>query len=230
MAEGDQLAVLGQPLQRLALPDRLVAVDVVEHLRLEHEEAAVDPALADLRLLGELGDAVAVEDEPAEARRRPHGGHRRQLAVGAVERDELGDVDVGDAVAVGEHERLVAASQRLEPLDAPARLRLDAGVDEVDPPVSRARRRGTSTCPAADVDREVVAQVVVVEEVVLDDLGPVAERDDELVEAVARVDLHDVPEDRRAADLDHRLRRQVGLLGEARSQAAGQDHRLHAAT
>ena len=143
----------------------------------------------------------------------------------AVELDQLAAADVGDAVAVGEHERAVA-EPGLEPLDPTARLRRDAGVDEVDLPVLVAAVVDVDL-PAADVDREVVPQVVVVEEVVLHDLGPVAERDDEVAEAVARVDLHDVPEDRGAADLDHRLRRQVCLLGEARTLAAGEDDRPH---
>ena len=57
------------------------SVEVIENAGLEHQEAAVDPALADLRLLGEVRDQVAVEHQPAEARRRAHGRHRRELAV-----------------------------------------------------------------------------------------------------------------------------------------------------
>ena len=61
-------------------------------------------------------DAIAVEDQPAEAGRRPHRGDRRDPPVLTVEGDELVEVDVGDAVAVGEHERSApepAASSRL---------------------------------------------------------------------------------------------------------------------
>src|SRR5471032_1313539 len=41
------------------------------------------------------------------------------------------------------------------------------------------------------------------------------------------IDLHDVPQDRIAADLDHRLRAQHAFLGDAGAVAARQDHRLH---
>ena len=41
------------------------------------------------------------------------------------------------------------------------------------------------------------------------------------------VDLHDVPQDRLAADLDHRLGSHIGLLGQPRSQAAGQQYCAH---
>src|SRR3712207_7472787 len=47
--------------------------------------------------------------------------------------------------------------------------------------------------------------------------------DDELVDALAGVELHDVPEDRLAADLDHRLGPGGGLLAQPRAEAAGQD-------
>src|SRR6188472_1574497 len=39
VAVGGELTVAGEPLERIAFPDRLVAVDVVEHAGLEHEEA-----------------------------------------------------------------------------------------------------------------------------------------------------------------------------------------------
>jgi hypothetical protein len=53
----------------------------------------------------------------------------------------------------------------------------------------------------------------VVGEVLLDDVALVAEADHEVVEAVVAVDLHDVPQDRPLADLDHRLGLGGGLLG-----------------
>ena len=50
-----------------------------------------------------------------------------------VELEQLSDVDVGDAVAVGQHERLVA-DVVADPLEPAAGLRLGAGVDERHPP------------------------------------------------------------------------------------------------
>ena len=50
---------------------------------------------------------------------------------------------------------------------------------------------------------------VEIQEVVLDDVALVAERDDELRKAVEGVDLHDVPEDGMLADLQHRLGPQI---------------------
>ena len=79
------------------------------------------------------------------------------------------------------------------------------------------------------VDRHVGGVQEVVGEILLDHVALVAEADDEIVDAVMGVDLHDVPEDRLAADLDHRLRPQVGFLGDAGAQAAREDDRFHAA-
>ena len=52
----------------------------------------------------------------------------------------------------------------------------------------------------------------VVGEVLLDYVTLVATADDEIVDPVGGVGLHNVPEDGLAADLDHRLGLQVGLL------------------
>ena len=54
MAVGGELVVRREPFQRLALPDRVVALDQVQDLRLQHEEAAIDA------LAARLADALAV--------------------------------------------------------------------------------------------------------------------------------------------------------------------------
>src|SRR3546814_10200208 len=51
--------------------------------------------------------------------------------------------------------------------------------------------------------------------------------DHEIVQAVRRLDLHDVPEDRLAADLDQRLRPDRALLADPGAVAPGQDDDLH---
>ena len=81
--------------------------------------------------------------------------------------------------------------------------------------------------PRREVDREVVVVRPERAEVFFDDLLFVAERDDELVEAGRRVDVEQVPQDRLAADFHHRLGTVLGLLGDARAEAAREDHGLH---
>ena len=81
MPEGQQLAVLGEPLQRLALQDSVVVGYVVEYRWLEHEEAAVDPSLVGLRLLGKTGHGIPIQSKPAKARRGAHGSNGRYPAV-----------------------------------------------------------------------------------------------------------------------------------------------------
>ena len=100
----------------------------------------------------------------------------------------------------------------------------------VDSPVSTRCTRHGSTVVAErrDVavvqrDRHVLPDGVIVEEVALDLVALVAEREHELIEAVPRVVLHDVPQDRPSADLDERLRTDLGLFGESCARAAAQD-------
>ena len=44
---------------------------------------------------------------------------------------------------------------------------------------------------------------------------------------IGGIDLHDVPDDRLAADLDHGLWLEMGFFADASSQTAGEDHCLH---
>ena len=134
------------------------------------------------------------------------------------------DVDVADAVAVGQHEALLVAQVGGKPAEPAARHRLLAGFDEGDAPI-RFFVGGGQPLDAlgAELHREVAVQQVVVEEVVLDHLALVAKREDEIGEAKGRVGLHDVPEDRPVADWHQRLRPVLRFLSESGAQAATED-------
>src|SRR6266851_10250935 len=62
----------------------------------------------------------------------------------------------------------------------------------------------------------------IVEEILLDKIAFIAETNDEIVDAVMRIDLHDVPENRTVADLDHRLGSDLRFFGQPCAKAAGE--------
>src|SRR6185503_6216539 len=99
VAVGRELPLGGEALHRLALPHRVIAVDVAADLGGQHEEAAVDPAAVAVRLLLEAAHALVLHLQGAEAPGRLHGRDRRERVLGAVEVDQLPDVDRGQAVA-----------------------------------------------------------------------------------------------------------------------------------
>src|SRR5262249_743666 len=137
-----------------------------------------------------------------------------------------GDVDVGDAVAVREHELSITevlphAEQAL------ARQAVEAGVGERDLEVVAALLVVLDP-GRAGVEREVARVGALVQEELLDDLSLVAERQHELAVTVVGVELHDVPQDRLVADVHHGLGLELGLLFEPGALAAAQDDGLHA--
>jgi hypothetical protein len=67
----------------------------------------------------------------------------------------------------------------------------------------------------------------VVREIFFDHIAFVAKADHELVNTEMRVHLHDVPQDRPAADLDHGLRFDGGFLGNSGAESACENDRLH---
>ena len=128
-----------------------------------------------------------------------------------VERNQRRDVHVRHAIAVSQHERL-RTDPAFEPLDAPASLRVKARVNEVNLPrlmlplVNGGLAR-------AKVYREIVVLRVEVKEIFFDHFGFIAERADKLIEAVSRIDAHDVPQNRLPANFHHGLGAKSGLLG-----------------
>src|SRR3954463_4977213 len=96
-----KLAFFGEPLKRSMLPDGIAAIDVVQHFGREDKKSSVDPAFV-LRLLAEACDFVALKYQRSEAGGRLHRSHCRQLSGFLVRLDQLADINVGKAVAVGE--------------------------------------------------------------------------------------------------------------------------------
>ena len=120
----------------------------------------------------------------AEAAGRLRAGDGRQTALAAMEGDAFGDVDIGDAVAIGQAEGVVIADIGQDALDAPADHGFFAGVDQRHPP-----RLGVLLQhfhPVfAKVERDVRLMQEVVREIFLDHVALVAKADDEVVDAVA---------------------------------------------
>ena len=67
----------------------------------------------------------------------------------------------------------------------------------------------------------------VVGEVLLDHVALVAKAQHEVANAMVRVDLHDVPKNGLAADLDHRLGANLRLFADSRSQSTSENDRFH---
>src|SRR6185369_16067890 len=104
-----------------------------------------------------------------------------------------------------------------------------AGVNERDTPRLRLLLMHNNAV-VGHVEGNVRHVQKVVGEVFLDHIALVPAADHEVVCPVSRIQLHDVPQDRPAADLDHRLGFEITLLGNASAKSAGEDDDLHGAT
>ncbi len=224
--EGVELASAGKLLERLAFPTDAVTFDIVEHARFQDEEATVDPgAIARGFLLETVNVTVCLELNGAIAAGRLNGGQGRKLAVSTVECDQAVDGQVAESVAVGEAERLVA-DKLLHTFQASARLGAIAGIDQRDLP-----RFDVALMHFHPIILHVEGDVRHVQEVVgkvfLDDIALVAKANHELIDSIMGVQLHYMPKDRSASDLDHRLGAQVGFFRNAGAKATGKDNCFH---
>src|SRR4030095_5476511 len=111
-------------------------------------------------------------------------------------------------------------------LEAASGQRLGPGIDECDAPWFCVPLMHLHRV-LVHVERDVRHVEEIVGEVLLDDVTAVAKADHELVDPEMRVDLHDVPKDRAAPDLDHGLWLEVGLLADAGSQSTSKNDYFH---
>ena len=105
----DQLSVLCESLQRFSFEyEFLIVGDVLPDPPVEHEKAAVDPALFGLRFFPKIanhGDArTAVGSHHPESPRRSDSGHRRDPSVGLVKLYQFTNIDVCDAISISQAE------------------------------------------------------------------------------------------------------------------------------
>src|SRR5262249_18714217 len=63
------------------------------------------------------------------------------------------------------------------------------------------------------VDRHIGYVQFIVKEIILDEIAFVSYTNNEIVDTVKRIDLHDVPENWTIADLDHRFWSDLGFFG-----------------
>src|ERR1017187_3208826 len=134
--------------------------------------------------------------------------------------DFLGDVDVGNPIAIGEAKVPLVPDVWQYALEASTGHGGIPGIDYGHLPglgMPLPNVHGVVFHVEGNIRR--VQEVV--GEVLLDDIAPVTAADDELVHAVSGIDLHDVPENRLSADFDHRLWFEISLLGNPRPEATG---------
>ncbi len=77
------------------------------------------------------------------------------------------------------------------------------------------------------IEGNVASVQEVVGKIFFDDIAFVSKEDDEVVISVARVYLHDVPEDRVPTDFDHGFWDYTGFFSKACAHAAGEDKDFH---
>src|SRR5262245_32679298 len=169
-----QLTVSGEPLHRLALPDRCIAGDVLADDGGQHEKAAVDPAAVPGRLLLEPRYTVALETYRPEAPGRLRRRHRRQPARLPVQLNDLPDVHIPDTVSIGDTEEWISLHIPQDALDPPPDHRIVAGVHQRDRP-----RFGLGLMHGHAVLAQVKRHIGIVQEIVLkvllDDVALVSE-------------------------------------------------------
>jgi uncharacterized protein YcsI (UPF0317 family) len=102
-----QLPFGGKAGQRFFFPDRRIPCNPVQHTRRQHEKAAVDPAPVAARFFLKSVDAVALGNQRAIAARRLNRSDRGVAAMIAMKLYECADVDIGQAIAVGQAEIVV---------------------------------------------------------------------------------------------------------------------------
>lgn len=182
-----------------------VAWQIVERGRIQGEEAGIDQMVGQRRLLAELADPVVVGDrEGSILRRQRDNRDGGGAAVTPMTGQQGSEIDVAQAVAVRQEELLAHPVEARQHTVTGARVL--AGVDDVDSPIRRE-----------------------LPDVPLNCLAAIADSEDEILHALAGIDVHHVMQNRPITDRQHRLRKVGSGRQGADTSTAAQDQCLHVA-
>lgn len=192
MPVAHEVSISREVFHWIAFPHRVIAFDIIQGLVFEHKVTTIDPTFAILAFFVKVGDLIPGEADTAETSRRADSRDRSQPAVTIVEFYQSRDIEIRDSVAVSQHERLVFVQPLLQALDATPGLSVKAGVDEMDFPVGvfAVMKDGFT---GGQIDRNIVVERKEVEKVVFDNFLLVSKRDNEFIETMSAVGVHDVP-------------------------------------
>mgnify|MGYP001666883442 CR=1 FL=1 len=221
MLVAHELPFRSQTAQRLLLENAVIPRQIVKDLRLEDHITSIDWRAVHLRLLAEGMDGIVAADVQDALRLILQDcRERRQLAMRLMELDELADIDITDTVAIRHAERLIA-DIRLDTLDAPAGHRAVARIDDRHAPRLRMLLVQDDLLAIRHIKRHVTHVEEVVVEPLLNHVLLVSGTDDKVIDTKRRIHLHDVPENRLAANLDHRLWLVLRFLRNTRAVSTG---------
>ena len=120
MLEGIELIHRGDPGQAVLLPDGVITLDQIQHLRFEHEETAIDPGAVSPGFFIERQHPTPFEGKGSKAARGLHSGERGPASLGAMKSKGGTDIHIGYAISIGGAEGLAMLQIGLYALEAPA--------------------------------------------------------------------------------------------------------------
>ena len=226
MAIGHQLSVLCQRFQRFPLKHRLVAVDILEYARFADHISGVDQRTVAFRFFPETSHPAAlVRPDHPEPGSHVHRGHRQKFSMGFMKPHGVRYVHVADPVAVGQKKGLFPDIFP-DPLDSPPGHRIDPRFRQRHFPRLRIAV-AVSIFVRFQVNGDVRLIQIIIGKKILDDAALIPQTDDEIMEPVMGIFLHDVTENGFSADLDHRLGPQMGFFADAGSESARKNDCFH---
>jgi len=179
-----------------------------------------------VRLFDKIDDFGSVEGDCAKAAGWAHSSDSRHFSMSAMKSQRRSDIHIANTIAICHRKRLIVTDMISDATDPPSSLGVFSGVNQRHAPrLSCVAQDLHRVC--ADVESHVRSMQEVIREKFLDVVSAIPEADHEVVQSVSRIDFHDVPQDRAAADLDHWLGPDRRLLREARAKPACQNDNLH---
>lgn len=219
MLVGHQQVLLDKPLKRFG-DEFFAVVHVIEDGVAKQKEAAIDPDVRAVRR-SELANAAAVIDiGKVIGQRRTYGDKAADFSAALEARDHVVEIDVAETVAVVRKKDFFVLNVSAHRPKSLADVAPNAGIEKRHAPVVGRRIQQLDVGRVFRNDAVGILMRLIVQKKIFDDVGFVAEAQNEIVMPVLAVIVHQMPQDRLVADRDHGLRDIFRVFPDAGAQAA----------
>ena len=204
----------------------MIAFDPIQNIWLKHEEAPIDPGVIAIGLLLKPGHSASFEMNCAIA---PGRLNRRQgglAALLAVMGNQGGHVHIRHPIAIGETEA-AAIQIGAHTRQATTCLALIPRIHQRHLPGFALALVHLHVVIDVHMERDITGVQEIIGEILLDQIALITAADNKLVNAKMAINFENVPENRLASYLHHRLWLEVGFFAEAGTESASKDNCFH---
>src|ERR1044071_5359114 len=223
---GHELPCSDQPVERL-FDQVLTLFDVIKDFTAEDKVTAVDHVAGPCNVLDSGHDPIGFESYLMKAGRGCDTYKTADFTARLEVINKLGQRQVGESIGVIGEKNFVIAHELPDTSQALADIGVLACIDKSDPPIFDVLAQKFNFAATPRENEIVRDTLIIVKESLFDHIRAITEAENEIMMAIVRKVLHQVPKEGTITDHGHRFWHRLGNVPQTHPLSAAKKHNFH---